>query len=110
MVFMFERPEVYQKSVNFADRLLALTETFLKGYRFLVDRLNRATVSLAANIAEGNGRFTKGDRKNFFTIARGSLQQCIRLLELSRRRGPLEDDVRQQLKLSLEEVARCCRD
>lgn len=71
MAFMFEHLEVYQKSVNFADRLLALTEAFPKGYRFLVDQLNRATLSIAANIAEGNGRFTKADRKNFFGIARG---------------------------------------
>jgi len=42
MTFMFEHLEVYQKSVNFADCLLGLTETFTKGYRFLVDQLNRA--------------------------------------------------------------------
>jgi hypothetical protein len=37
------------------------------------DQLNRASVSISANIAEGNGRFTKPDRKNFFGIARGPL-------------------------------------
>lgn len=106
MTFMFEHLEVYRKSVNFADRLLGLTETFPKGYRFLADQLNRATLSIAANIAEGNGRFTKADRKNFFGIAPGSLQECIPLLELARRRDLVEDRVHQELKSHLEEIAR----
>ena len=71
MAFAFERLLVYQKPVHFADRIAALTESFPRGYSFLADQLNRASVSIAANIAEGNGRFTKADRKNFFGIVRG---------------------------------------
>jgi len=55
---MFEKLEVYQRSVDFADKIAALTETFPRGYGFLVDQLNRAAVSIATNLAEGNGRFT----------------------------------------------------
>jgi four helix bundle protein len=72
MAFMFERLEVYQKAVDFADEVAKLTEGFPRGYGFLVDQLNRAALSIATNLAEGNGRFTKPDRRNFFTIARGS--------------------------------------
>jgi hypothetical protein len=60
---------VYQRSVDFADTICAVTEQFPRGYGFLVDQLNRASLSISANIAEGNGRFTKADRKNFFGIA-----------------------------------------
>ena len=70
MAFMFEKLDVYRKAVDFADRSCALTESFPRGYRFLADQLNRAALSIATNLAEGNGRFTKADRKNFFTIAR----------------------------------------
>ena len=63
-------------------------------------------MSLAANIAEGNGRFTKPDRKNFFIIARGSVQECVPLLELAARQGLLKPDLRRQLKDNLEEIAR----
>ena len=63
-------------------------------------------MSIAANIAEGNGRFTKPDRKNFFIIARGSVQECVPLLELAARQGLLKPDLRRQLKDNLEEIAR----
>ena len=63
-----------------------LTRAFPRGYFFLADELNRAALSIAANIAEGNGRFTKADRRNFFGIARGSVQECVPLLEHAVRR------------------------
>jgi hypothetical protein len=54
--------EVYQKAVDFADGVAALSERFPRGYGFLIDQLNRAALSIATNLAEGNGRFTKPDR------------------------------------------------
>jgi hypothetical protein len=70
MPFMFKKLEVYQKAFDFGDEFAALTQSFPLGYGFLVDQLNRAALSIATNLAEGNGRFTKPDRRNFFTIAR----------------------------------------
>ncbi len=81
MAFAFEKLKVYQKAIAFADSGCTLTKGFPRGYFFLADQLNRASLSIAANIAEGNGRFTKPDRKNFFGIARGSVQECVALLE-----------------------------
>jgi four helix bundle protein len=68
MAFAFEKLLVYQKSVDFADAVCEKTEHFTRGYGFLVDQLNGASLSISANIAEGSGRFTKADRKNFFGI------------------------------------------
>ena len=106
MAFMFENLQVYQKAVDFADRIASHTETFPRGYYFLVDQLNRAALSIATNLAEGNGRFTKPDRKNFFTIARGSAQECVPLLEIAARRGFVSSDDHIELKANPEEIAR----
>jgi four helix bundle protein len=106
MPFMFEKLEVYQKAVDFADEIAALTEGFPRGYGFLVDQLNRAALSIATNLAEGNGRFTKPDRRNFFTIARGSAQECVPLLEIARRRGLIQEPVSVALKEWLEVIAK----
>jgi hypothetical protein len=42
MAFMFEKLEVYQKAVDFAEQVISLTEQFTKGYYFLSDQLNIA--------------------------------------------------------------------
>lgn len=106
MAFTFEKLIVYQKAIDFADRICKLTEQFPRGYGFLTDQLNRAALSVAANIAEGNGRFTKPDRRNFFGIARGSVQECVPLLELAKRRCLVTADQHATLKANLEEIAR----
>jgi four helix bundle protein len=81
-------------------------DTFPRGYYFLVDLLNRAALSIATNLAEGNGRFTKPDRKNVFTIARGSIRECVPLIEIARRRGFISDIHHASLKSHLEEMAK----
>jgi len=106
MVFAFEKLIVYQKAIDFADKIGSLTEKFPKGYRYLSDQLNRASLSIAANIAEGNGRFTKAERKNFFGIARGSVQECVPLLVLALRRNLIAADKHQLLKSHLEEISK----
>lgn len=106
MAFAFEKLVVYQMAVDFAEAVCLATEQFPRGYGFLVDQLNRAAVSIAANIAEGNGRFTKPDRKNFFGIARGSVQECVPLLQVALRRKLLSEKNHSALKLRLEEIAR----
>lgn len=63
-------------------------------------------MSIAASIAEGNGRFTKPDRKNFFGIARGSVQGWVPLLELAVRQGLMKSERHKQLEDDPEEVAR----
>ena len=106
MAFIFEKLEVYQRALDFADAITSLTQSFPRGYGFLVDQLNRAALSIATNLAEGNGRFTKPDRQAFFTFARGSVQECVPLIEIARRRGLLQASAAEELRSTLEMIAR----
>lgn len=106
MTFMFEKLEVYQKAVSFADEIAALCESFPRSYGFLADQLNRAALSIATNIAEGNGRFTKPDRRNFFLIARGSAQECVPLLEVAHRRGLVGSNSHEAFRSELEAIGK----
>jgi len=106
MPFMFENLEVYQKSIDLAEKVINLTDQFPKGYYFLTDQFNRASLSISTNIAEGNGRFTKRDRRNFFIIARGSVQECIPLLEIAKRKNLISDVKLSDLSNQLEVIAK----
>jgi len=106
MPFMFENLDVYQKAVDFTDRAVGLTEDFPRGYGFLADQLNRAALSIATNLAEGNGRFTKADRKHFSVIARGSAQECIPLLEIAKRGGLIAAEDQTAMGDDLEVMAK----
>jgi four helix bundle protein len=45
------------------------------------DQLKRAAFSIMLNIAEGAGRFTKPDKRNFYIISRGSAFECVAIFD-----------------------------
>jgi four helix bundle protein len=51
-------------------------------------------------------RFTKGDRKHFFGIARGSIQECVPLLDLAVRRQFITDHSHHELRDCLDELGK----
>lgn len=52
--------------------------------RHLKDQLLRASSSIALNLAEGSGKFSKKDQRRFYTIAYGSLQETMAIIQLAR--------------------------
>jgi len=55
--------------------------------RITRDQLRRASTSVMLNIAEGTSRFSKADKRNFYVIARGSLFECMSILDLFQSEG-----------------------
>ena len=106
MAFIFEKLVVYQESINLAEKINKLTEEFPRGSYYLSDQLNRAVTSISLNIAEGNGRFHKNDRNHFFYIARGSVHECVPLVELACRKGLIKAEEKVRLFDSLETIAK----
>ena len=65
---------VWQKGKALAVRIYKATETFPVSERYgLTSQLRRAAVSVPSNIAEGQGRLTRGEFRHFLSQARGSL-------------------------------------
>jgi len=106
MAFIFEKLDVYRKSVDFAEEICELTKGFSKGNYYLSDQLNRASLSIPLNIAEGNGRYHKADRINFFRIARGSAFECVPILEICKRKNLITDNHSTELKEKIEDISK----
>jgi len=76
--FDHENLKVYQKAINFITWLNPVLENIPRR-NAAYDQLDRASTSIALNIAEGNGKFTPKDRCRFFDIARARRLNVLRL-------------------------------
>ena len=69
----------------------------------LADQIQRAAVSVMANISEGFGRFSFKDSKQFFTIARGSIAETqSHLYVISDRKMMSEDEFQKIYEQSIK--------
>jgi four helix bundle protein len=65
---------VWNTAVELTLEVYRITESLPSSERFgLTSQLRRAAVSVASNIAEGHARSTRGEYRNFVSIARGSV-------------------------------------
>ena len=93
MAFDFERLDVYQRSVQFVSAIYRLTKGFPDHEQFgLSAQLRRAAVAVPANLAEGSGRYSSGERRQFYRIARASIFECVALLEVAKNERYLNAD------------------
>jgi len=68
--------EVWQKAIDLVESVYQLTKLFPSDERFgLTSQIQRAAVSIPANIAEGYGRKHKTEYRQFLSIAYGSLSE-----------------------------------
>ena len=91
-MFNFEKLEVWQEAINFADSVYTLTRTFPETERFgLTNQMRRAAVSISSNLAEGSSRSSRPDFARFVEIATGSLFEVISQATVSKRQGFLSE-------------------
>ncbi|MFH1419039.1 MAG: four helix bundle protein [Planctomycetota bacterium] len=76
--------EVSQKAMDLVEFAYRLTETLPTGERYgLTSQIQRAAVSIQANIAEGHGRIHRKEYLHHLSIARGSLMELETHLTLA---------------------------
>ena len=72
MKFNFEKLEVYQDAIEFANQIYEITKAFPRSEMFgITNQLRRSSVSVPSNIAEGSSRGKK-EFIHFLNIALGS--------------------------------------
>jgi four helix bundle protein len=83
--FDHDRLDVYTAAVD----MVALTQTvvaaFPPGNGDLADQLRRATTSIALNIAEGAGEYSRADKARFYRMAKRSATECAAILDVARK-------------------------
>ena len=105
IMFDFQKLVVYQKAKDFRKAAKILIRANRFGH-IVNDQLERAALSIPLNIAEGTSRFSKKDRKNFYTVARGSGFECASILDILLDEGEITAENAQQLLDDLEEISK----
>jgi four helix bundle protein len=82
---------VWKTAVDLTLEVYRITEAFPPSERFgLTSQLRRAAISVASNIAEGHARSTRGEYRNFLSVARGSAIEVEVQLFLAEQIGYVE--------------------
>jgi four helix bundle protein len=65
---------IWKKGITLVESVYAISKSFPEEEKFgLTSQMRRCAVSIPSNIAEGWGRGTNAQYRNFLNIARGSL-------------------------------------
>jgi four helix bundle protein len=82
MAFAFEKLVVYNLAVETYSEIRKIKLSRTESDRIIARQLSRASLSIPLNIAEGSGKQSPKDRRNFLLIARGSLHETASLLDI----------------------------
>lgn len=106
-MFGFERLDVWEKAIDFADTVYSVTRSFPADERFgLSNQMRRAAVSISSNIAEGSSRTSPKDFARFIEIATGSVFEVVSQSYISRNQGLLTPEEFEILYVAAEEQGR----
>ena len=83
----YKQLNVWNKSMELTDAVYDLIEKMPKTEQFsLAAQLRRAVISVPSNIAEGNGRVSAKEFKQFFSVIKGSVYEVETQLLIGVRR------------------------
>lgn len=107
MAFPFENLRAYQLSLEWVESV----ERFCKNAKGelthpFIDQFQRASLSIPLNLAEGNGRWHLAEKRQFFWIARGSVFECVPLVEILNRKKLISEIDYQKARDQLDHLGR----
>ena len=104
LMFDFEKLLVYGKARAFNKTIFILLKEVKS--KNIFDQFQRAAFSISLNIAEGSGRFSKADKRNFYVIARGSVFECVAVLDHLKDTNQISETQFNEAYLLLEEISK----
>jgi four helix bundle protein len=106
-MFNFEKLDVWQKAIEFADFIYSETRRFPNEERFgLTNQMRRAAVSISSNIAEGSSRMSQIDFARFIEIGTGSVFEVVSQAFIAKKQSFLTEETFHFLYESAEELSR----
>ena len=106
MTKSFEDLHTFKRALDLMVAIYRLTRTFPSDERFgLTQQVRRAAVSVVSNIAEGQGRLSPGEWRQFLSHARGSLYEVQSQIIAAHLLEYIDDAAAKRLRGSIRRVA-----
>ena len=105
-MFDFEKLIVYQKAKALNSQIFKWLKDHPKLDSITRDQLRRASLSIPLNIAEGSGRFSKADRRNFYTVSRSSVFECVAIFDILKGEGVISVEEFDLYYKTFDEISR----
>jgi len=103
----FRKLQLWKSSMNLTTEIYKLTRNFPESERYgLSSQMQRASVSIPSNIAEGFGRESTKELLRFLYTARGSLMELSTQLEICNNLGYLPEEEHSSIQRLADEVNR----
>ena len=98
---------VWQKSIQLVTDIYSITKTFPSDERYgIVSQINRAVISIPANIAEGWGRELSKNYLQFLRISRGSLMEVETIVLISKNLNYINEKDFREISKKIDEVGK----
>jgi len=102
----FKELEVWHNAMEIVRKVYEITKGFPEQEKYgLCSQLQRASVSVPSNIAEGSGRGTRKEFVHFLNQARGSLYEIITQLEIAAALSFADKDSAKSIEAECEKLA-----
>jgi four helix bundle protein len=102
-----EKLLVWQKSMNLVTEIYQISQKFPREEVYgLTSQIRRSAISVPSNIAEGKGRFTPGEFRQFLIHARGSLAELETQVQIAGNLGYLKAQNVEELKAKTMEIGK----
>ncbi len=89
----FEKLEIWQNSLDFAVKIFNLTQRFsIEHKKSIGDQMNRSSLSISSNIAEGSGCESIKEETKYIKIAINSAYECLSQLYFCQKMQLLRND------------------
>ena len=107
MAFKFENLKTWKLSLDLADDIDKLTQTFPKHELYsLSSQIKRLVDSVSLNIVEGSTGLSNTEFKRFLRIANRSALEVVGCLFLAKRRNYIADENFQKLYVQVENLVK----
>lgn len=108
--FDFENLMVYQKTLNFIDNIFIVYKVLDSEYKYSIgSNLVRAALSVANNLAEGNGKRSSKEKKRYFDIASDSARECVSVMNVLKRQKMIDGKIYLGMRRDAREITSMIR-